>query len=67
MEDDTIPKKAIFVVPPLPLIKEPKEIPKKNTDLIKFVLKQRAGSTATAPTYKLKVAKFLQRDCYGMD
>lgn len=59
MENETIPKKATLVVPPLPLVEEPNEIPKR-TDVIEFVLKQRAGSTATAPTYKLTVARFCE-------
>ncbi len=59
MENETIPKKATLVVPPLPLVKEPNEIPKR-TGVIEFVLKQRAGSTATAPTYKLTVARFCE-------
>jgi hypothetical protein len=29
-------------------------------DVIKFVLKQRAGSTTTAPNYKLKVTRFFE-------
>jgi hypothetical protein len=42
------------------LVEETKDKDKKPnaTDLIKFLLKQRAGSTATAPTYKLKVLTF---------
>jgi hypothetical protein len=53
--NDTSPKKMAFLVPPLPLVEEPKDKDEKpkTTDLIEFLLKQRAGSTATAPTYKL--------------
>jgi hypothetical protein len=40
--------------------KDKDEKPKKATDVIKFMLKQRAGSTATAPTYKLKVTRFCE-------
>jgi hypothetical protein len=54
--NDTIPKKTTFLVPPLPLVEEAKDKDEKwkATNIIKSVLKQRAGSTATAPTYKLK-------------
>jgi hypothetical protein len=60
--NDTIPKKAMFLVPPLPLVEEPKDKDEKlkATDLIKFILKQRAGSTSSAPTYKLKVSSFCE-------
>jgi hypothetical protein len=60
----TIPKKALFLVPPLPLVEEAKDKDEKPkaTNVIKFVLKKRAGSATTAPTYKLKVTRF----CQGM-
>jgi hypothetical protein len=58
--NDTIPKKAMFLVPPLPLVQEAKDKKPKATDIIKVVLKQRAGSTTTAPTYKLKGTKFCE-------
>jgi hypothetical protein len=61
--NDTIPKKATFLVPPTPLVEEPKDKDEKPkaTDLIEFILKQRAGSTASAPTYKLKqVSRFCE-------
>jgi hypothetical protein len=32
----------------------------KAIHVMEFVLKQRAGSTATAPTYKLKVTRFCE-------
>jgi hypothetical protein len=56
----TIPKKTTFLFLPLPLVEEAKgkEEKQKATYVIKFVLKQRAGSTATAPTYKLKFSRF---------
>jgi hypothetical protein len=58
--NDTIPKKATFLVPPLPLVEEPKDKDEKlkATDLIEFILKQRAGSTSSAPTYKLNISRF---------
>jgi hypothetical protein len=58
--NDTIPKKTTFLVPPLPLVEEPKDKDEKPkaTNVIKFMLKQQAGSTATAPTYKLNVTRF---------
>jgi hypothetical protein len=53
--NDMIPKKTTFLVLPHPLVEGAKDKDKnpKATAFIKFVLKQRAGSTATAPTYKL--------------
>jgi hypothetical protein len=56
----TIPKKTTFLVPPLSLVEEPKDKDEnpKATNVIEFVLKQRAGSTSTAPTYKQKVMRF---------
>jgi hypothetical protein len=40
--NDTIQKKATFLIPPLPLVEEPKDKDEKPkaTDLIKFILKQ---------------------------
>ncbi len=60
--NESIPKKTLFLVPPLPLVEDAKDKDEKPkaTDVIEFVLKQRAGSTATAPTYKLKVARFCE-------
>ena len=48
----------MFLIPPLPLIEDKESEKPKTTDIIKFILKQRAGSTATGPTYKLKVNRF---------
>jgi hypothetical protein len=47
-------KDTTFLVPPLPLVEEPKDKDEKlkATGLIEFILKQRAGSTSSAPTYK---------------
>ena len=60
--NETIPKKTMFLVPPIPLVEETKDKDEKPnaTDIIKLLLKQRAGSTATAPTYKLKVTRFCE-------
>ena len=60
--NDTIPKKAMFLIPPLPLIEETKDKDEKPkaTDVIEFLLKQRAGSSAKSPTYKLKVTRFCE-------
>jgi hypothetical protein len=60
--NETIQKKATFLIPPLPLVEEPKDKDEKPkaTDLIEFILKQRAGSTSSAPTYKLKVSSFCE-------
>ena len=45
--NDTIPKKTMFLVPPLPLVEETKEKDKKPNarDVMEFLLKQQAGST----------------------
>jgi hypothetical protein len=37
-----------------------KDMKPKATDVIKFVLKQQAGSTPTAPAYKLEVTRFCE-------
>jgi hypothetical protein len=60
--NDMIPKKTTFLVPPLPLVEgaKDKDEKPKAMDVIKFVLKQRAGSTTTAPNYKLKVTRFFE-------
>ena len=54
--NDTIPKKTMFLIPPIPLVEETKDKDEKPnaTDVIEFLLKQQAGSTATA----LKVLRF---------
>jgi hypothetical protein len=60
--NDTIPKKTMFLVPSLPLVEETndKEEKPKATVIIEFLLKQRTGSTATAPTYKRKVSRLCE-------
>jgi hypothetical protein len=60
--NDMILNKTPFLVPPLPLVEEAKEKDEKQkaTNVIEFILKQRAGSTAKAPTYKLKVTRFCE-------
>ena len=60
--NDIIPKRMTFLVLPLSLVEEPKdrEEKPKATDLIEFILKQPAGSTPSAPTYKLKVSRFCE-------
>jgi hypothetical protein len=62
--NDTIPKKMVLLIPPIPLVEETKAKDKDEkpnaTDVIGFLLKQRAGSTATAPIYKLKVSRFCE-------
>jgi hypothetical protein len=57
--EESIPKKIGYLVPPLPLIEDSVE-PEKSADLIEFNLKQRAGSGATASTYKIKVVRFCE-------
>jgi hypothetical protein len=58
--NETIRKKTTFLVLPFPFVKEDKDKDKKPkaTDVIEFLLKQRAGSNATAATYTLKVKDF---------
>ncbi len=58
--NESIPKKTLFLVPPLPLVEDAKDKDEKPkaTDVIEFVLKQRAGSTATAPA----ICNFLRRE-----
>jgi hypothetical protein len=48
----TIRKKMMFLVPPFPFVKEDKDKDEKPkaTDIIEFLLKQRADSNATAST-----------------
>jgi hypothetical protein len=67
--NETICKKTTFLVLPLPLVEEAKQKDEKPkaTDIIKFLLKQRAGSTATAPTYKLKGKRFCEGTVCRMD
>jgi hypothetical protein len=50
--NETIGKKTTFLVPPFPFVKEDKDKDEKlkATDVIEFLLKQRADSTATAST-----------------
>jgi hypothetical protein len=50
--DETIRKKTTFLVPPFPFVKEDNDKDKKPkaTDVIEFLLKQRADSNATAST-----------------
>jgi hypothetical protein len=59
--NDTISKKATFLVPPLPLVGEPKDKEKKPkaTHLIEFILKQRAGSASSATNLQAKGFKVL--------
>jgi hypothetical protein len=52
-----------FLVPPFPFVKgaKDKDEKPKATDVIEFLLKQRADSTtATAPSCKLKVKSFCE-------
>jgi hypothetical protein len=48
--NETICKKTTFLVPPFPFVKEDKDKDEelKATDVIEFLLKQRADSNATA-------------------
>jgi hypothetical protein len=54
---ESIPRKPMYLMPAMALIEE--KIDKDaSRDVIEFLVKQRAGSGATAPSYKLKVARF---------
>jgi hypothetical protein len=61
--NETIRKKTTFLVPPFPFVKEDKdkEGKPKATDVVEFLLKERANSNATARS------KVLRRDCCIMD
>jgi hypothetical protein len=59
-EMDTIPRKTSFLIPPLPLIEDEEAENAKTTDIIEFTLKQKAGSSSTGSTYKLKVNRFCE-------
>jgi hypothetical protein len=50
--NEIIRKKTTFLVPPFPFVKEDKDKDKKPkaTNVIEFLLKQRADSNATAST-----------------
>jgi hypothetical protein len=60
---ETIRKKTTLLVPPFPFVKEDKDKDEKPkaTDIIQFLLKQRADSNATASTYALKVKGFFAK------
>jgi hypothetical protein len=56
----TIRKKTTFLVPPFPFVKEDKDKDEKPkaTDVIEFLLKQRADRNSTASIKTLKVKGF---------
>ena len=54
---ESIPRKPTYLAPAMALIEE-KVDKDASRDVIEFLVKQRAGSGATAPSYKLKVARF---------
>ena len=58
--DETIRKKTTFLVPPFPFVKEDKDKDEKPkaTNVIEFLLKEKANSNAPASTYALKVKGF---------
>jgi hypothetical protein len=56
--EKTIPKKIPFLTPCLPLEASDVEDKKEESDYVTFTLKVRAGTGSTAPSYKMKVAKF---------
>ena len=55
--NNKIPRKAAILVAVFPLVDEIREKP-KSTEVVQFVLKQRAGRNATSPSYKLNVVRF---------
>jgi hypothetical protein len=56
--EKTIPKKTSFLTPCLPLEASDKEDKKEESEYVTFTLTVRAGPGSTAPSYKMKVAKF---------
>jgi hypothetical protein len=57
--EKTTPKKIPFLTPCLPLEASEKEDKKEESEYVTFTLKKvRAGTGSTAPSYKMKVAKF---------
>jgi hypothetical protein len=56
--EKTIPKKIPFLTPCLPLEASDKEDKKEESEYVTFTLKVRARTGSTAPSYKMKVAKF---------
>jgi hypothetical protein len=64
MKERIVPKKVSFLIPPLPLVEEATHKDNKKrkaTNVINFILKQRAGSTPTGATYKVKVTRFAKK------
>jgi hypothetical protein len=57
--NETIPKKAVHTEAVLPLIEEEQEKP-KATEMIEFILQQRAGTKPGQPSYKVKVRRFCE-------
>jgi hypothetical protein len=56
--EKTIPKKIPFLTTCLPFEASDKEDKKEESEYVTFTLKDRAGTGSTAPSYKMKVAKF---------
>jgi hypothetical protein len=56
--EKTIPKNIPFLTPCLPPEASDVEDKKEESDYVTFTLKVRAGTGSTAPSYKMKVAKF---------
>jgi hypothetical protein len=56
--EETIPKKIPFLTPCLPLEASDVEDTREESDYVTSVLKVRAGTGSTAPSYRMKIAKF---------
>lgn len=54
----TIPKKVLELKPCLPLIAQESEETDAATEFVEFLLKVKAGSGSTAPSYKKRVQRF---------
>jgi hypothetical protein len=68
--NETIRKKTTFLVPPFPFVEEDKDKDEKPkaTNVIEFLLKQRANSAVTLQHQpKHSRSKVLRRDCCIMD
>jgi hypothetical protein len=51
---ESIPRKPTYLIPAMALIEETVD-KEANRDVIEFLVKQQAGSAATAPSYKRRV------------
>jgi hypothetical protein len=64
--NDTIQKKAMFLIPPLPFVEEPqdKDEKPKATDLIEFNIETTSWQYLFSANLQAKGFKVLRRDCF---